>query len=159
MARPVIATARERFDRRWPELRRASGVLAESAPPEGWLKGLRRLLSMSSLMNSPRFSGSASVKYTAPMANGATEFWVQNNYTTSKVSVYDGLPQNVIPAINLVNATVTWRPADERWSAGLYGRNLTDRRYPGQYLYLPGVIYFASLGAPREYGVDFKFSW
>jgi predicted DNA-binding mobile mystery protein A len=47
MARPVIATARERFDRRWPELRRASGVLAEAAPPEGWLKGLRRLLSMS----------------------------------------------------------------------------------------------------------------
>ncbi|MFA7434574.1 MAG: hypothetical protein WCZ72_12805, partial [Gemmobacter sp.] len=61
--------------------------------------------------------------------------------------------------ITLVNATVSWTPDDDRWSIGLYGRNLTDKTYYGQVLYEPGIVAFASVADPREYGVDFKYRW
>ncbi len=111
------------------------------------------------LMNAPKWSGGASASYTVPMGPGRTTLFLQDNFTTSKYTNFDDLPQELVGFINLVNANVTWTPHDEHWSVGLYGRNLADRRYFGQKLYLPGTFAIASLGAPREYGVDFKYNW
>jgi iron complex outermembrane receptor protein len=111
------------------------------------------------LMNSPKFSGSASISYSIPSGPGKTTFFLQDNYSGSKFTNFDDLPQELIPSINLVNANLTWAPNDERWSVGLYGRNLANKKYYGQKLYLAGVFAIASLGAPREYGVDIKYNW
>jgi len=111
------------------------------------------------LMNSPRWSGSASISYAIPMGPGKTTVFLQDNYTGTKYTNFDDLPQELVGSINLVNANLTWSPKDDRWSVGLYGRNLANKLYYGQKLYLAGVFAIASLGPPREYGVDFKYNW
>jgi len=111
------------------------------------------------LMNAPKWSGGASMSYVMPTGPGKAIFFLQDNFTTSKYTNFDDLPQELVGFINLVNANLMWTPHDERWSIGLYGRNLADRRYFGQKLYLPGTFAIASLGAPREYGVDIKYNW
>jgi len=111
------------------------------------------------LMNAPKFTGTASVSYTVPMGAGETNIFVQNAYTSPKYSYFDNLPQQRIGAVNLVNATLSWTPESDRWSIGLYGRNILDRRYPAQLTYLPGTFYLVAMGPPREYGVDFKYKW
>jgi iron complex outermembrane receptor protein len=110
-------------------------------------------------MNAPKFSGSVSINYAMQVGAGKAEFFLQDNYTSSKYTNFDDLPQELIPSVNLVNAKMSWSPDDDRWTMGVYGRNLTDKRYFGQKLYLAGVFGIASLGPPREYGVDFQYRW
>jgi predicted DNA-binding mobile mystery protein A len=47
MTRSVKRTAREQFDRRFGDLRRAADTIREAAPRAGWIKTLRSLLEMS----------------------------------------------------------------------------------------------------------------
>lgn len=47
MPRSVKKTAREQFDKRFHELRRAADQIGEAPPPGGWLRSLRTLLEMS----------------------------------------------------------------------------------------------------------------
>jgi iron complex outermembrane receptor protein len=111
------------------------------------------------LMNAPRWSGGASISYAIPMGPGKTTAFLQDNYTGSKYTNFDDLPQELVGSINLLSANLTWTPNDDRWSVGIYGRNLANKLYYGQKLYLAGVFAIASLGPPREYGVDFKYKW
>ena len=111
------------------------------------------------LMNAPKWSGGASASYVVPTGPGKTTLFLQDNFTTSKYTNFDDLPQELVGFINLVNANISWAPHDEHWSVGLYGRNLADRHYFGQKLYLSGTFAIASLGAPREYGIDVKYNW
>jgi len=111
------------------------------------------------LMNAPRWSGNANATYEIPMGPGHAKFFLQMTHSSPKYTAFTGLPQEKIGDITLVNANVSWTPDDERWSIGLYGRNLTDKTYYGQVLYLSGVVALASVADPREYGVDFKYRW
>lgn len=111
------------------------------------------------LMNAPQWSGNASVNYTLPVAGGETDFYLQVTHSSDKISNYTAFPQERIGEITLVNAKVTWRPGSERWSLGLYGRNLADKEYFLQKQWFAPSFGQGSLGAPREYGVDFTYNW
>ena len=111
------------------------------------------------LMNAPKWNASASINYKFAVGPGNTTLFVQDNFTSSKYSNFTDLPQELIGDINLVNANISWSPDGERWSIGAYGRNVFNKKYYGQKLYLSGVVGFASLGAPREYGLDFKVNF
>lgn len=111
------------------------------------------------LMNAPRWSGSADVTYELPLGPGYAKFFLQTTHSSPKYTAFTGLPQEKIGDITLVNANMSWTPDDDRWSIGLYGRNLTDKTYYGQILYTPGVVAWASVADPREFGVDFKYRW
>ena len=47
MARSVKRTAREQFDKRFGDLRRAADTIRDASPQAGWLRTLRTLLEMS----------------------------------------------------------------------------------------------------------------
>jgi iron complex outermembrane recepter protein len=111
------------------------------------------------LMNSPKWSGGAGVAYTIPSGRGKTVIAAQDNFTTSKFTAYDDSPLEEVGFLNLINATIDWVPQDERWSIGLYGRNLANRKYFEQKLLLAGTSGIASVGAPLEYGLDMKYKW
>jgi iron complex outermembrane receptor protein len=111
------------------------------------------------LMNSPKWSGGAGVSYSVAAGSGKAVFSAQDNFTTKKYTAFDDAPQELVGFINLINATVNWMPQDERWSVGLYGRNLANRKYFGQKLYLAGTFGIASVGNPLEYGLDLKYKW
>ncbi len=61
--------------------------------------------------------------------------------------------------ITLVNARASWTPDDDRWTLGIYGRNLADKEYFAQRNWFFPSLGQASMGPPREVGVDFKFNW
>lgn len=111
------------------------------------------------LMNAPRWSGNISTNYTLPVAGGMADFFLQLTHSSSKVSNYTAFPQEIVGEITLLNAKVSWSPADERWSLGFYGRNLTDKEYFMQKMWFTPAFGIANMGAPREVGVDFRFNW
>jgi iron complex outermembrane receptor protein len=62
-------------------------------------------------------------------------------------------------ARTLLGASATYHDADDRWSATLYGTNLTNEIYRVAALPVAGLWNFTNYGAPRQYGmsVDLKF--
>ena len=111
------------------------------------------------LMNAPEFSTAESIRYTLPAGPGNLEFFVQHTYTDEKFTNFTALPEELVESLNLVHGSITWRPTDERWSIGLYGRNLTDEEYYGQKAVFAPAFSIANVGPPREYGVDFRYNW
>jgi len=111
------------------------------------------------LMNAPKWNASASINYEVPVGPGKAKLFVQDTYTSPKFTNFTNFPQEKTEKINLVNATLSWSPDDERWSIGVWGRNIFDKHYFAQKLYLPGTFSIAGMGAPREYGLDFRYNW
>ncbi len=111
------------------------------------------------LMNAPEWNASAGVTVKQPLGGGNVTATGQYTYTSSKYTSFTGLPSELVAPVNLVNATLSWAPEGEAWSIGLWGRNLFNEKYYGQKVTLVGIGTLASIGNPREYGVDFKVRW
>jgi iron complex outermembrane receptor protein len=121
--------------------------------------GTGRNLAGQPLINAPKYSGSASVNWVIPAAAGKTTIFLQETFSSSKFTNFSDLPQEKVGSINLLNGTVSWAPHSDKWSVGLFGKNLTNKRYFAQKAWFAPVFGLANLGAPREYGVDFKYNW
>ncbi|HEY2402880.1 MAG TPA: TonB-dependent receptor, partial [Steroidobacteraceae bacterium] len=92
-----------------------------------------------------------SVDYRYPLPRGALGLNV--TYLFSSRYVFE--PDNIMhqPAYNLVNGTIAWTAPNERFSASLWGRNLTNA-------VVANALISSSLGSlseyqpPRTYGVS-----
>jgi len=111
------------------------------------------------LMNAPKWNASAGITVTRPLAGGEVTATGQYTYTSSKYTAFTDLPTERVAPVNLVNATLSWSPQGDQWSIGIWGRNLFNEKYYGQKLTLVGIGTLASVGNPREYGLDFKVRW
>lgn len=111
------------------------------------------------LMNAPKWNASAGFTVKQPLGSGDITATGQYTYTSSKFTAFTDRPTELVKPVSLVNATLSWAPSDEQWSIGVWGRNLFNEKYYGQKLTLVGIGTLASLGNPREYGVDFKVRW
>ncbi|MFU8765036.1 MAG: TonB-dependent receptor [Haliea sp.] len=111
------------------------------------------------LTNAPRWSGNISTNYSLPVASGVADLFLQVTHSSSKVSNFTNFPQELVSEITLLNAKMSWTPANEQWTVGLYGRNLTDKEYFMQKQWFTPSFGIANMGAPREFGVDFAFNW
>jgi len=111
------------------------------------------------LMNAPKWSSAESVRYSVPMAAGTIDFFLQHTYTASKFTNFTGLPEEEVDSLHLFHGSITFTPMNERWSVGLYGRNLTNEKYYGQKAVFAPAFAIANLGPPREYGLDFRYFW
>lgn len=129
-------------------------ILNPSAPPASQVNFRGQ-----PLMNAPKWNASAGFSWKAPVAGGQITATGQYNYTSSKFAAFANLPTDRIGPVDLVNGSLSWSPASDDWSIGIWGRNLFKEEYYGQKLTLPGVGILASLGTPREFGVDFKYHW
>jgi len=109
------------------------------------------------LMNAPEWSGNASANYSVPVAGADAALFLQVTHSSDKISNYTAFPQERIGDITLVNAKLSWSPGSERWTAGLYGRNLLDKEYFMQKQWFTPAFGIGNMGAPREVGVDFRF--
>ncbi|MEO0032307.1 MAG: hypothetical protein RIS94_2065 [Pseudomonadota bacterium] len=111
------------------------------------------------LMNAPKWNASAGFTVKQPLGSGNVTATGQYTYTSSKFTAFTDRPTELVAPVNLVNATLSWAPEGEAWSVGVWGRNLFNEKYYGQKLTLVGIGTLASLGNPREYGLDFKVRW
>jgi len=67
-------------------------------------------------------------------------------------------PYMVQDSYGLLSARISYLPADERWSVGVWGRNLTDEEYFNE-LAANAMGMRGGPGDPRTYGVDFQFNF
>lgn len=112
-----------------------------------------------SLMNSPKWNAVLGFNYEAPVGPGTINASAQYTYTAAKFTSYTNQPIERVGAVELVNAALSWGPDKGGWRIGVWGRNLFDKKYYNQKLDLAGIGTLASIGAPRTYGLDLRYSF
>lgn len=112
-----------------------------------------------SLMNSPKWNAAFGINWQQPLGNGTLTTTGQYTYTSAKFTSYTNLPVERVGPVDLVNASISWGPDNAGWKIGAYARNLLNEKYFNQKLSLAGIGTLASLGNPREYGVNFRYSF
>ncbi|MEP1472149.1 MAG: TonB-dependent receptor [Halieaceae bacterium] len=112
----------------------------------------------------PEWQGTAMARYEWSLANGMTAHVSGDvSYSDDFISDYEGQNGLADPAFDLDGATLYGAragisSADERWSAVLWGRNLSDEFQPLNTRKLTdGLVRFT--GQPRTYGVSFTYNW
>jgi iron complex outermembrane recepter protein len=80
--------------------------------------------------------------------------------TTLGITNFDGSRLEPLrSSTDVVNASVTWKAADDRWRASIYGKNLTDEIYFRRLSFASPTLSFGTLADPREYGVSFQYNF
>lgn len=111
------------------------------------------------LMNSPKWNGAAGFNWEGQVGPGTLNLGAQYSYTSSKFTSFTNLPVERVPSVELVNAHMSWSPDNSGLTIGVWARNLFDEEYFNQKLNLTGIGTLASIGAPRTYGVDLRYSF
>ena len=110
------------------------------------------------LKQAPKLQYGASTSFRAGLGNGALLLTGQLKFVDDH---YQNLANSELiktSAYTIVDARAAYEAAGGMWSAALWGRNLTDRRYytGGFDLSALGVA-VAYLNVPRTYGVDLRY--
>ena len=109
---------------------------------------------------SPEWKASLVVDREFGLSTGASVTLNGNvNYESeAETDVFNG--QNTqMQSRTLLGAAVTYREPDSRWSATLYGLNLTDELYRVAALPVAGLWNFTNYGAPRQFGVSLDMNF
>jgi iron complex outermembrane receptor protein len=109
---------------------------------------------------SPTLKYGLTVAYDIPM-NAGSRVTLQgdvNYQSEAETDVFNG-PNTQMEKRTLVGASATWHAPDDRWSAMLYGANLTDETYRVAALPVAGLWNFTNYGPPRSYGVTLNFAF
>lgn len=117
------------------------------------LKGAR-------LQNAPKWTGAVSLDYRTDVASGTAHLHLEYNYVGKKnLTSIIPTPRATVQATNLVNGNIDWTPGNERFTIGLYGRNLFDKRYIASVYDAPGTLGLTNYAPPREYGVSARVNF
>jgi len=108
---------------------------------------------------SPEWTGSLTGSYEFKLASGSVTPSVQWNYIDERWAAFTQYPAEHLDAYSVVNANLNYQPDNEHWSVALWATNLLNEEYVISSLTVPPLFSFASFGAPRQYGVDFKFDF
>jgi iron complex outermembrane receptor protein len=111
------------------------------------------------LVYSPKWNASFSATYSFPVLGGVSDATVQYTFNGKRWGNYTQAPSELLPAVSLVNANLSWTPEDGKWTVALWARNLFDRKYLSLALDAPPLFTEGLLGAPRQVGVDFSFNF
>ncbi len=81
-------------------------------------------------------------------------------YVSSKyLTAINDTPRSQVQPTHLVDGNLDWTPSGERWSIGLWGRNLLDKRYIASVYDAPGTVGIVNYAPPREFGLTVKAKW
>ncbi len=109
----------------------------------------------------PDWSASLGAEYTWPTSVGALSFRTDVLYRSEMWFEATNTDINRQGRYTLLNLRATWRAPDERWSVAAYGLNVTDEVYYTNVQDVTGAlgVAFASVSAPREWGVELRYSF
>ena len=111
---------------------------------------VRLLASGGNLANAPKLQANAALNYEWRLGD-RIDMFVGADYAHK--DAISGRTQDPISDYNLLNARLGIKSADDHWSATLWGRNLTDKKYNAEFS--PGGFLFRAL--PRRYGLDLEY--
>lgn len=120
-------------------------------------------LSTAPLDRAPKWQWSLDGTYSAPITDqwkvtlNTNLSYVARNLFTQSIS--DERDNTFLRARTLLNASITFAQADDKYWLRLVGKNLTDKRYETASQVVGGLWTFTLYGPPRYYGVEagFKF--
>jgi iron complex outermembrane receptor protein len=109
---------------------------------------------------SPELKYGLNVAYDMPLSSGnrVTLQGDVNYQDVSETDVFNGANTQMDDR-TLVGLSATWHARDDRWSATLYGANLTDETYRVAALPVAGLWNFTNYGPPRSFGVTLNFKF
>jgi iron complex outermembrane receptor protein len=81
------------------------------------------------IQNTPEWTASGTLAYSTPMWGGQLHASTTLAYRSRTQQFELRIPQLDQPGYALLDANIVWRSDDDRFSVGLHGRNLTDKRY------------------------------
>jgi iron complex outermembrane receptor protein len=117
---------------------------------------VRNVTLATDFQRSPHYSVSAWADYEIPVRSATVELHGDFSYR-SKEQFQISPAVNDQPGYGLWGARITYRPANTRWSAAIFGTNLADKRYRtagrGTLLEQAGFAY-SSVGMPRQLGIE-----
>lgn len=112
------------------------------------------------LQNAPKWTGTVGATYKFDVGKGYVSAHVEYDYVGSKylTSISDA-PRSKIQPTNLINANIDWKLGASPLTLGVWGRNLTDKRYIASVFDAPGTLGLVNYASPREYGVVAKMEF
>ena len=81
------------------------------------------------IQNTPEWTASGTLNYGVPVGPGTLNFITTLAYRSGSQQFELAIPGLDQGGFALWDANLIWRSDDDRWSIGLHGRNLTDKRY------------------------------
>ncbi|HKR24349.1 MAG TPA: TonB-dependent receptor, partial [Allosphingosinicella sp.] len=81
------------------------------------------------IQNTPEWTLSGTLNYGMPVGPGMLNFITTLSYRSGSQQFELRTPMLDQPGFALWDANIIWRSDDDRWTIGLHGRNLTDKRY------------------------------
>jgi iron complex outermembrane receptor protein len=112
------------------------------------------------LQNAPTWAGTADAKYEMRLRPGSLVTDVNFSYTGQKfLDALNDTPRSSIQPTSYINGNLDWMPNGDRWTIGLWARNIFDKRYVDNVFDAPGTFAFVSYAAPREYGATYKYNF
>lgn len=127
------------------------------------------------LNRAPKWNARLAGTYDFPVGDAGTlslnAEWI---YESSQLTTQAGFPTGTVNGItnyngvvvsplrgpsNIVNASITWYDADDRYRVAVFGKNLTNEIYILRTSTISGVWNFAMLNAPRTYGIELTYNF
>lgn len=137
------------------------GSLGSANPTPGG-QGVQIDASGESLLKAPDLSFFITANYDFYVAGGTMPVSLTYSYKDDAIFDFPADPvwgeYLVQDAYGLVSARISFVPSDERWTIGLWGRNLTDEEYFNE-LAANAQGMRGGPGDPRTYGIDFQINF
>ena len=112
------------------------------------------------LRRAPERTWSVSPRFSMLMDSGASfEVLATASYTDEYHMEISNDPRGLEPDVTVVNASIRYASADDRWDAMLWGKNVTDELFAVHHI--NGSFGGATKiwAPPRTYGVSFNYYW
>lgn len=113
--------------------------------------------------SAPKWKASAGIQYRADLgSSGSLTPRVDYSYTGRRFQSRSTFTPYYIPSYSLLNASLTWRDANEKFAVTLEALNLTKEYYYAarfDALFLPTGTTFSTVGRPREFALRAKYNF
>lgn len=113
------------------------------------------------LQNAPEWASTLGINYTHEFSSGASivadASWM---YTGQKFyTAVVNTPRSSVQPTYYVDALLTYYGPDKRYSIGLWGKNLFDKRYISTVYDSPGYMGLVGYAPPRQFGVSVGYNF
>lgn len=108
------------------------------------------------LQNAPKWQATLGINYSLELSGGsrivADASW---QYTAEKYyTAVLNTPRSTVQPMYYIDAALTWHSAEDRFTIGLWGKNLADKRYISTVYDSPGYMGLVGYASPRQFGLS-----
>ncbi|WP_426163563.1 TonB-dependent receptor [Sandarakinorhabdus sp. DWP1-3-1] len=111
------------------------------------------------LTRAPKFSGQLGARYTHVMASGSLNFDTSVSHTSTVETQVQNNPFTDRKPLTMIDASLTWTDATERYKIILWGRNINDDVGRLAATYVAPLFIFAYPTQPRTFGATVSFKY